>query len=298
MMGAKITGRGGGNFAPLAISGGELHGIDYDLPIASAQLKSALLFAGLSAKGMTQMREPLRSRDHTERMLSLFGAKFYEQEGHLCVEVGASYTGRDFVVPGDLSSAAFFLVAGAIVEGSEVTLSHVGVNPTRTGILDILRAMGAKLTMKPVGSSGAEPVADLIVTSSALHGIEIDGELFLRAIDEFPALCVAAAMAEGETVIRSASELRVKESDRIAVMAAALRGMGVAVEVFPDGIKIQGQRKLRGTHCKTYGDHRVAMAMMVAGLVAEGGNTMDDAACIQTSFPCFSETISSLIQKG
>jgi 3-phosphoshikimate 1-carboxyvinyltransferase len=158
--------------------------------------------------------------------------------------------------------------------------------------------MGAKLTMKPVGSSGAEPVADLIVTSSALHGIEIDGELFLRAIDEFPALCVAAAMAEGETVIRSASELRVKESDRIAVMAAALRGMGVAVEVFPDGIKIQGQRKLRGTHCKTYGDHRVAMAMMVAGLVAEGGNTMDDAACIQTSFPCFSETISSLIQKG
>lgn len=293
-MGAEIAGRSEGNLAPLAVSGRKLNGIDYRLPMASAQVKSAILLAGLTASGTTYLTEPGRSRDHTERMLRYFGVPLEEQSGSISVSGGTSFRGKKIEVPADLSSAAFFLVAGTIVEGSEITVRKVGVNPTRTGILEILQRMGAHIEIKPSPPLCGEPVADLTVRSSALRGVTVEGELIPRMLDEFPILCVAAAAAEGETVVRGARELRVKESDRIAAMAEALRGMGVTVEEFPDGIKINGGKKWRGASCTTHGDHRVAMSMTVAGLIAEGGNTIDDVACINTSFPGFMELLSSL----
>ncbi|MCG3114828.1 MAG: 3-phosphoshikimate 1-carboxyvinyltransferase [Candidatus Manganitrophus sp. SA1] len=293
-MGAEILGRSGGTLAPLAISGKKLNGIDYRLPIASAQVKSAILLAGLTASGMTTLSEPSRSRDHTERMLRSLGVRFEENNGRLSIVGGSSYPGKRIEVPGDLSSAAFFLVAGAIIEGSEITIRKIGVNPTRTGLLEVLKEMGAEITVTPLEPMGDEPVADLTVRSTSLHGAVIGGDLIPRTIDEFPILCVAAAAAEGETVIRDAQELRVKESDRIAAMAQALRGMGIAVEEFPDGMRIEGKKKWKGTFCETHGDHRIAMSMAIAGLVAEGGNEIDDVACIDTSFPGFLGLLATL----
>ncbi|WDT77071.1 MAG: 3-phosphoshikimate 1-carboxyvinyltransferase [Candidatus Manganitrophus sp.] len=295
-MGAEILGRSGGNLAPLAISGKKLNGIDYRLPIASAQVKSAILLAGLTASGVTTLSEPSRSRDHTERMLRSLGVRFEENNGRLSIVGGSSYPGKRIEVPGDLSSAAFFLVAGAIIEGSEVTIRKIGVNPTRTGLLEVLKEMGAEITVTPLEPMGDEPVADLTVRSTSLHGAVIGGDLIPRTIDEFPILCVAAAAAEGETVIRDAQELRVKESDRIAAMAHALRGMGIAVEEFPDGMRIEGKKKWKGTFCETHGDHRIAMSMAIAGLMAEGGNEIDDVACIDTSFPGFLGLLSTLTE--
>ncbi len=292
-MGGELFSRRG-EYAPLAISGRRLSAIDYEMPIPSAQVKSAILLAGLFAAGTTRIREPRQSRDHTERMLSYFGVPCKVAEGILSVAGGVSYPARKILVPGDLSSAAFFLVAGLIVEGSQMTLCRVGINPTRTGILDILQKMGAQIIIKPLTSDCCEPVADITVSTSALHGVAIEGETFLRAIDEFPILCIAAALAEGETVIHGAEELRVKESDRIATMARALGSMGVAVEEFPDGIKIIGGKKLKGAVCETRGDHRIAMAMAIAGLVAEGDIEMDDTSCIQTSFPTFESLLGEL----
>ncbi|WDT82065.1 MAG: 3-phosphoshikimate 1-carboxyvinyltransferase [Candidatus Manganitrophus sp.] len=295
-MGAEICGRSGGNLAPLAISGKKLNGIDYRLPIASAQVKSAILLAGLTASGVTTLSEPSRSRDHTERMLRSLGVRFEENNGRLSIVGGSSYPGKRIEVPGDLSSAAFFLVAGAIIEGSEITIRKIGVNPTRTGLLEVLKEMGAEITVTPLEPMGDEPVADLTVRSTSLHGAVIGGDLIPRTIDEFPILCVAAAAAEGETVIRDAQELRVKESDRIAAMAQALRGMGIAVEEFPDGMRIEGKKKWKGTLCETHGDHRIAMSMAIAGLIAEGGNEIDDVACIDTSFPGFLGLLSTLTE--
>jgi 3-phosphoshikimate 1-carboxyvinyltransferase len=294
MMGAEVLGRSGGNFAPLAISGKKLNGIDYHLPMASAQVKSALLLAGLTASGVTILSEPSRSRDHTERMLRFLGSRFEENNGRLSIVGGSSYSGKRIEVPGDLSSAAFFLVAGAIIEGSEITIRKVGVNPTRTGLLDVLKSMGANVIVTPLPPMGDEPVADLTVRSGPLHGTVIGGELIPRTIDEFPILCIAAAAAEGETMIRDAQELRVKESDRIATMALALRGMGITVEEFPDGMRIEGKKKWKGTFSTTQGDHRIAMSMVIAGLLAEGGNEIDDVACIDTSFPGFLGLLSKL----
>ena len=294
MMGAEILGRSGGTLAPLAISGKKLTGIDTRLPIASAQVKSAILLAGLTASGVTTLSEPSRSRDHTERMLRYLGVRFEEQDGRLSIVGGSSYPGKRIEVPGDLSSAAFFLVAGAIIDGSEITIRKVGVNPTRTGLLEVLKEMGAEVTVTSLASIGEEPVADLTVRSSALHGTVIRGEFIPRMLDGFPILCIAAAAAEGGTVIRDAQELRVKESDRIATMAQALRGMGITVEEFPDGMRIEGKKKWKGIFCETHGDHRVAMAMTIAGLLAEGGNEIDDVACIDTSFPGFMESLSNL----
>ncbi|MFY9270643.1 MAG: 3-phosphoshikimate 1-carboxyvinyltransferase [Candidatus Manganitrophaceae bacterium] len=296
LMGGEILGRSGGNLAPLAISGKKLTAVDHRLTIASAQVKSAILLAGLTASGVTTLSEPSRSRDHTERMLRTLGVKFAEKEGQLSIVGGASYLGKRIEVPGDLSSAAFFLVAGSIVEGSEITLQRVGVNPTRTGLLEVLKKMGAEITVTPSDPLGNEPVADLTVRSASLHGTVIRGELIPRMIDEFPILCIAAAAAEGETLIRDAQELRVKESDRIAVMAKALKGMGVVVEEFPDGIRIEGKKGWKGTACETRRDHRVAMAMTVAGLLTEEGNLIDDIACIDTSFPGFLDRLSSLTE--
>ncbi|MFQ5949425.1 MAG: 3-phosphoshikimate 1-carboxyvinyltransferase [Nitrospiria bacterium] len=294
IMGGEIMGRSGGDFAPLAISGRKLSALDYRLPIASAQVKSAILLAGLVASGVTTLSEPTRSRDHTERMFRYLGVAFTEEEEGLSVEGGVPFRNKRIDVPGDISSAAFFMVAAMIVKGSEITLRRIGVNPTRSGILNMLQEMGAEISVKPLEPICNEPTADITVRSSALRGTVIEGESVSRVLDEFPILCIAAASAEGETVIRNAEELRVKESDRIATMAMALRGMGIVTETFPDGVRIQGRRGWKGTACETGGDHRVAMSMVVAGLVAEGGNQIDDVACINTSFPGFLDLLSEL----
>lgn len=286
-MGAVIHGRDGGEKAPLAIVGTPLSGIAYDSPVASAQVKSALLLAGLYADGVTSVTEPHRSRDHSERMLTHFGAELRVTPTGAAITGGRELQGREITVPGDISSAAFFLVAGLIVPGSELLIRGVGVNPTRTGIIDILTAMGGDITLVDERELSGEPVADLLVRSSALRGIEIGGDLVPRAIDEFPVVAVAAALAEGTTTVRDARELRVKETDRIAATAANLRSAGVAVEETDDGMIVTGRGRLDGCTVESRGDHRIAMAMLVGGLAAAGPVTVRDTACIATSFPTF-----------
>lgn len=286
-MGATIFGREGGEKAPLAIVGHELAGITYDSPVASAQVKSALMLAGLYAAGETRVSEPHLSRDHSERMFRHFGAAIEAGPSGVVVHGGQELEGRDIVVPGDISSAAFFMVAALIVPGSELLIRGVGVNPTRTGIIDILTAMGGSIELLDRRECSGEPVADLLVRSSRLKGVEIAGEVVTRAIDEFPVICVAAALAEGRTVIREARELRVKETDRIAAMATNLRAAGATITETPDGMEIEGGERLTGCTVESFGDHRIAMSMLVAGLVATGGVTVNDTGCIETSFPSF-----------
>ncbi|TWJ32646.1 3-phosphoshikimate 1-carboxyvinyltransferase [Geobacter argillaceus] len=287
LMGAAILGRDGGEKAPLAIAGRPLTGIDYRSPVASAQVKSALLLAGLYAQGPTVVREPHVSRDHSERMLRHFGADLEVADDGVTIRGGRELDGREIVVPGDISSAAFFLVAGLIVPGSELLIRGVGINPTRTGIIDILTLMGGDLELQNHREVSGEPVADLLVRSSRLKGIEIGGDLIPRAIDEFPVIAVAAALAEGRTVIRDAGELRVKETDRIAAMAQSLRLAGASVEETEDGMVVDGKETLAGCAADSHGDHRIAMAMLIAGLAATGATTVNDTACIATSFPTF-----------
>ena len=286
-MGASITGRAGGDKAPLAISGRLLAGIDYASPVSSAQVKSALMLAGLYVAGETRVTEPSLSRDHSERMFRHFGADVETFPGGVVVRGGRELEGREIVVPGDISSAAFFIVAALIVPGSELLIRGVGVNPTRTGCIDILKAMGASIDLLDQRDLSGEPVADLLVRSSRLQGIEIVGDVVPRAIDEFPVISVAAACAEGRTVIRDAHELRVKETDRIAAMAANLRKAGVPVEETTDGMIIDGVERLSGCTAQSFGDHRIAMSMLVAGLAASGDVSVDDTDCIATSFPTF-----------
>ncbi len=286
-MGAKIAGRGGGEKAPLAITGSKLTGISYDSPVSSAQVKSAILLAGLYAEGETVVREPHLSRDHSERMLRHFGADIEADGPHVKIRGGRELAGQEIVVPGDISSAAFFLVAGLIVPGSELLIKGVGVNPTRTGIIDILELMGADLTLLNQREVSGEPVADILVKTSRLRGIEIGGDLVPRAIDEFPVICVAAACASGRTVIRDARELRVKETDRITAMAENLRLSGIAVEETEDGMIIGGGGSFVPFTADSKGDHRIAMSMLVAGLVAPDSSRVDDIDCIATSFPNF-----------
>jgi 3-phosphoshikimate 1-carboxyvinyltransferase len=294
-MGARIIGRQGGTRAPLTIVGGPLSGIDYDLPVASAQVKSALLLAGLLAEGETVVHEPGPSRDHTERMLAFMGAEVRRTgRGDVAVRGGGRLSGRSFVVPGDVSSAAFFIVAALVTPGSDLLLRDVGLNPTRTGAVDALRAMGGQIEIVARRDDGPEPVGDLRVRTSRLRGIEIAGDLVVRAIDEMPALAVAAALAEGTTVIRGAQELRVKETDRIASMAEVLSRMGAAVQPTPDGMLIEGGRPLRGARVESRGDHRTAMSAAVAGLAAAGETVVEDVACIDTSFPGFAQLLESL----
>jgi 3-phosphoshikimate 1-carboxyvinyltransferase len=284
-MGARVDGRGGGDRAPIAVRGGELRGMDHDLAIASAQVKSALLLAG--RRTGVRVREPARSRDHTERMLLGMGASLaVDAEGWIGLEGGADLRAIDVDVPGDPSSAAFWLVAASLVPGSEVVLRRVGVNPTRSGILDALRLMGADITVEPVAAVGAEPVADLVVRHAPLRGARIDGDLALRSLDELVVLGVAAGFAVGETVIADAAELRVKESDRIAEVAKGLRALGIEVEERPDGMVIQGGAPRGPATIDAHGDHRVAMAFAVAGCVA-GPVVVEGAATISTSYPGF-----------
>ncbi len=296
-MGGCIFGRAGGDRAPLAIVGRELKGAAHVSGVASAQVKSALLLAGLYATGETEVREPHLSRDHSERMLRHFGAAVETFDGGVRVQGGCELSGRDIIVPGDISSAAFFLVAATIVPGSELLIRGVGVNPTRTGILDILSAMGARIELHDPREASGEPVADLLVRSARLRGIEISGELVPRAIDEFPVLCVAAALAEGRTVIRDARELRVKETDRIAAMTANLGRAGVDVAETEDGMEITGRECLDGCMAESFGDHRIAMAMLVAGLAAGAPVTVRDVECIDTSFPDFPVLLDKVVQR-
>jgi 3-phosphoshikimate 1-carboxyvinyltransferase len=262
--------------------------------MASAQVKSAILLAGLYAQGETEIIEPLPTRDHTERMLRLFGADVRVDGPSVTVRGGQNLAAQELAVPGDVSSAAFFLVAASIVPGSEILVPGIGTNPRRTGILDALREMGAHITVENQREESGEPVADIMASHAHLKGCRVDGELSARAIDEIPALCVAAAYADGETIITGASELRVKESDRIGAMAAGLRAMGADVEELPDGMVVRGGKELQGNRCDSDGDHRVAMAMAVAGLAARGRTVVERAECVATSYPDFAQHLAML----
>ncbi|RLK48699.1 3-phosphoshikimate 1-carboxyvinyltransferase [Alkalispirillum mobile] len=288
-MGAVIESAGAGT-APLTVRGGQpLHGIDYELPVASAQVKSALLLAGLYASGRTCVTEPAPTRDHTERMLSGFGYRVERDGSRVCVEGGGRLQGGEIEVPADISSAAFFLVGASIAEGSDMTLEHVGMNPTRTGVVDILRLMGADIQVQNERVVGGEPVADLRVRSAPLKGIAIPEHLVPLAIDEFPALFIAAACAEGETLLTGAEELRVKESDRIAVMADGLNTLGVTAEPRPDGMRIVGQPEWGGGRVHSHSDHRIAMAFTMAATRARDVIHIEDCDNVNTSFPGFVE---------
>lgn len=288
-MGAHIADTDG--HAPLHIQGGHLRGIDYALPVASAQVKSAILLASLYADGPTVVHEPGPARDHTERMLRAMGCELQIANHKLQITSGERLKALDFLVPGDASSAAFLMVAAVLVPGSEVVIEGVGVNPTRTGLLDVLRRMGAEVTLTNERIASGEPVADLTVRSGTLRGVEVGGETVVRMIDEFPVLAVAATQARGTTLVHDATELRVKESDRIATAVAELRRLGACIKERPDGFVVQGPTPLRGTVVQGYGDHRLAMALVVAGLVAEGETLVQDVDCITDSFPGFAEAI-------
>ena len=285
-MGAKTETTDKGT-PPIRISGAQpLKGIDYDMPVASAQVKSCLLLAGLYAQGQTCVTEPAPTRDHTERMLSGFGYPVEVQGNRMCVSGGGKLIATKIDVPADISSATFFMVGAAIAPGSDITLEHVGMNPTRIGVINILRMMGADITLSNEQTVGGEPVADVRVKSSSLKGIRIPEDQVPLAIDEFPALFVAAACAEGETVLTGARELRVKESDRIQVMADGLQILGIDAQATEDGMVIQGGQLGSGA-VESHGDHRIAMSFAMAALRASGTITINDCANVDTSFPGF-----------
>ena len=292
-MGAQLFARDGDRCPPLAIRGGSLRGIHYRLPVASAQVKSAVLLAGLFAEGETVVEEPLATRDHTERLLLSMGVELQREGPGIRLTPPTDLSPVDLEVPGDLSAAAFWLVAAAAHPDAEIVLPKVGVNPTRSGLLDILSMMGATVELTEERMVGGEPVADLTVRSSRLRGVEVAGELTLRAIDELPALAVAAAFAEGTTTVRDAEELRVKESDRIAALTVELRKLGVAIEERPDGFTIEGSagNALHGANVNGGGDHRLAMALAVAGLLADGETVVGDAEAVAVSYPGFWEDL-------
>jgi 3-phosphoshikimate 1-carboxyvinyltransferase len=291
-MGADIKAQDG--HAPLHIRPAQLRGITYEMPVASAQVKSCLLLAGLYAGEPTTLIEPGPARDHTERMLGAMGAQIESTDGCITLTPGRALRPLDITIPGDLSSAAFVLVAALLAAGEPVRIEGVGVNPTRTGLLDILGAMGAAIRIEAMRDEGGEPVGDLVTGRAALRGTTVGGMQIVRAIDEFPVLMVAAAQAEGETVVQDAAELRVKETDRIAVMAGELRKLGAVVEERPDGFRVEGPQRLRGAVVDGHGDHRVAMAMAVAGLCAGGETIVENAACVTDSFPGFVECLQVL----
>jgi 3-phosphoshikimate 1-carboxyvinyltransferase len=296
-MGATILGRDGGRRPPLTIQGGSLQGIDYALPVASAQVKSAILLAGLYAKGSTAIHEPGPARDHTERMLLARGGLLETAGPTIQIQPQQPLQALDTTVPGDFSSAAFLLVAATLVPGSEVTIEDVGINPTRTGLLEVLHAMGADLALSHERDMGGEPVAELTVRSAGLRGTEVDGAQVVRMIDEFPILAVAATQAQGVTVVHNATELRFKETDRIATTVQELQRLGADIEPQPDGMIVRGPTPLTGQKVASHGDHRLAMALSVASLVARGQTTVQDTACIGDSFPGFPDVMER-IQSG
>jgi len=293
LMGALVYGRKG-DLAPLTIMGGSLKPVYYQTPVASAQIKSCVLLAGLFADGETVVVEPAGSRDHTERMLRSFGAEVVSRGLSRKVIGRPRLTARKITVSGDISSAAYFLVAAILCPDSEVVLKNVGVNPTRDGLLEAMKTMGGQISLENLREESGEPVADLHVVSSQLKGGDFGGDLIVRMIDEIPLLAVAATQADGETRIRDAAELRVKETDRIAATVSELRRLGAQIEELDDGMIIAGGERLKGGKCKSHDDHRMAMSLAVAGLVSETGTVIHDVGCVKTSFPGFWEMLSSL----
>jgi len=294
-MGARIWGRDGGRRPPLSIQGGGLQGATHDLPVASAQVKSCLLLAGLYAQGRTVVVEPGPSRDHTERMLRARGVGVESRDLTHTIGGPANHLAPlDVRVPADCSSAAFFIVAALLLGDSNLLISDVGVNPTRTGLLDALAAMGATVEQTGPRDQGGEPLADLRICPQSLRGAELGGNLVPRMIDEFPILALAATQAEGTTIVRDAAELRVKETDRIDTLVAEMTKLGADIQPRPDGFVIRGPMPLRGANVDSHGDHRLGMTLAIAGLLAEGQTTVHHAECIADSFPGFAETLRSL----
>ncbi|MFK3958731.1 3-phosphoshikimate 1-carboxyvinyltransferase [Guptibacillus hwajinpoensis] len=293
-MGAAIDGRENGTFAPIAIRGGNLSGITYDSPVASAQVKSGILLAGLQADGVTTVTETHRSRNHTENMLEGFGVKVKRDGLSVSVEGGQHLTATNVEVPGDISSAAFFLVAGAIVPNSTLTLLNVGINETRSGILDVLEQMGASLSIKNKRVVNQEEVADLTISTSDLSGTTIEGEMIPRLIDELPVIALLATQANGKTVIRNAEELKVKETNRIDAVVEALQTLGASVTGTPDGMVIEGPTRLHGGQVSSLGDHRIGMMLAVAGCITEGSVQLELPEAIKVSYPDFFEHLKQL----
>ncbi|MDD5944629.1 MAG: 3-phosphoshikimate 1-carboxyvinyltransferase [Clostridia bacterium] len=287
LMGGKITSDGEKLTAPLTIEGAELKAVDYTLPVASAQVKSAIILAGLYADGVTRITEPEATRDHTEIMLNYLGANIKKEGNTIVVTPVEELTARDISVPGDISSAAYFIAAALICADSEVIVKNVGINPTRTGIITAFRAMGADIELLNERTVCGEAVADIKTKSCRLHGTVIKGDIIPKLIDEIPVISAAACYADGETVIADAQELKVKESDRIKTMASELRKMGADITETDDGMIIRGGRPLKGTVCESYDDHRVAMSVAVAALGAEGETVINNSECVDISFPGF-----------
>jgi 3-phosphoshikimate 1-carboxyvinyltransferase len=295
-MGAKINGNEEGNKLPLTIIGSNLKGISYELPVASAQVKSAILLAGLYAEGETEVIEPEPSRDHTERMLTYLGVPIKKNGHSIKINKVSKINSGEIIVPSDLSSAAFFMVAALITPGSEVLIKNVGINPLRTGVIDILKNMGGDIEIINERGVNGEPIGDILARSSNLHATEISGDIIPKAIDELPLVAVAASFAEGTTLIKDAKELRVKETDRIHAMATELGKLGVQVEEFEDGMSIIGTQALTGATCSSWGDHRIAMSIAIAALRAKGETEIIEADCVSVSYPGFFEVIDELRQ--
>lgn len=293
-MGASVTSKAGSGCVPLLIRGGALHGIHYASPAASAQVKSAILLAGLYAEGETSVTEPFVSRNHSELMLRSFGAQVSVLENTVSIQSRPKLTGQLIDVPGDISSAAYFIAAGLIVPHAEILIRNVGINPTRSGILKAVQAMGGKVQLLNRRMTGGEPAADILVTSSSLHGAAIEGSLIPALIDELPVIAVMAAMADGTTVIRDAAELKVKESNRIAVMVENLSAMGADISGTDDGMIIRGGRPLHGAQIDAFEDHRIAMSFAVAALTADGTTAINGSDCVQISYPGFYEDLQKI----
>ncbi|MCL4248929.1 MAG: 3-phosphoshikimate 1-carboxyvinyltransferase [Anaerolineae bacterium] len=291
-MGANIHGID--HKAPLTIEPARLHGIHYTLPVASAQVKSAILLAGLFAIGETVVTEPGPGRDHTERMLAAMGVDLTVDGAVVTLRPGQPLRPMDFTVPGDFSSAAFLIVAALLIPGSDITLTNISLNPTRTGLLAVLREMGADIAVEETGLQAGDPVGTIRVRHSALHAVAVGGDVVVRMIDEFPIFMVAALAAEGKTTVRDAEELRVKETDRLRVMTAELTRMGARIQEYDDGFSLDGPQTLRGAHVDGHDDHRLSMSLVVAGLTADGDTRVDDARCASDSFPGYAETLVAL----
>lgn len=295
LMGADIWGREDGHFAPLSIKGSKLNPFQYTLPVASAQVKSALLLAGLYATGETVIREPLSTRDHTERILEIMRADIKISPPEIKIKGGTELRSTDIFIPGDISSAAYFITAASILRDSQIIIKQVGINPTRTGIIEILKKMGTKIDILNYQIKSNEPQADLMIEYSKLKGVEIKEENVPFLIDELPLIAVVATQAQGKTVVSGARELRVKETDRIKAIVSELKKMGADIEEREDGFAVNGPTRLQGAVCKSYNDHRIAMSLAVAALLAEGKTVIRNSECIDISFPGFEKTLQNLI---
>lgn len=293
-MGAQIEGRENGKFTPLAIRGGNLNPIHYQMPVASAQVKSSLLFAGLQAQGETVIIEKAESRDHTERMIRQFGGEIKKENGVIAIKGGQTLTASHVHVPGDISSAAFFVVAGSIIPDSEIILKNVGLNPTRTGILDVMLNMGANIEIRPGDEGSFEPFGDLIIKSSQLKGTIIEGDLIPRLIDEIPVIALLATQAEGQTIIRDAQELKVKETNRIDTVVQELKKLGARIEPTEDGMIIYGKSKLSGGTVSSHGDHRIGMMLAIAAAICSEEVYLENPTAISVSYPNFFNHLNSL----